>query len=201
MNYELVFQKIIADPRYAEGITYGKPRKGHQEGVVRAHLAELDSNLRRIWDMLAFDELWKLSILIHTHDTFKKWSARDVPIDQLNSHASLARNFLAEFLTEGNPEHQDLLAMVQWHDENFALWKQMKKTGDYDHERLLKRVVEGIHDIELFLMFTLIDGHTQSKMALADQEKPEKIRWFYEQVASYRGTMPRFEMAMEMFGL
>ena len=30
MNYELVFQKIIADPRYAEGITYGKPRKGHK---------------------------------------------------------------------------------------------------------------------------------------------------------------------------
>ncbi len=41
-----LLQKILADARYVEGITYGKPRVGHEEGSVANHLADIISRLR-----------------------------------------------------------------------------------------------------------------------------------------------------------
>jgi hypothetical protein len=194
VNYELILRKIQADPRYLEGVEYGKPRKGHQEGTIKAHIADLEANLDRLSDVVTPEEYWKLKILIHTHDTMKKFAVSNSPIDDINSHASLATEFLREFV-----EDTDLLAMVQWHDENFALWKQMKFKGKYNQDRLFKRVMF-IKDIELFLIFTLLDGFTPSKMALADKEKPEKIRWFVQEVSQYR-ELPRMEMVLGLFNL
>jgi hypothetical protein len=185
---------IIQHPKYLEGITYGKPRKGHQEGTVSKHIVELEQNLLRVQPLVSSEEFWKLRILIHTHDSLKYCSSRDCAIDDHNSHASLAKEFLAGFIQD-----EDLLSMVQWHDENFALWKQARKKGEFDRERLQSRVL-AIKDIELFLIFTIIDGFTASKMGLADKEKPEKLRWFVDQVNASR-PVQRAYRALEAFGL
>lgn len=199
VNYELILRKIQDDPLYIEGIKYGKPRKGHAEGTIQAHIADLEVNLDRLSDTVTAEEYWKLKVLIHTHDTMKKWAVRNSPIDDFNSHSSLAKAFLEKFLDRMVWQNEDLLNMVQWHDENFALWKQLKNKGKYDKQRFFERVL-AIKDMELFLIFTLIDGFTPSKMALAEQEKPEKIRWFVEEVRYYR-ELPRMELILGIFDL
>jgi hypothetical protein len=190
------FYAITRHPKYQEGITYGKPRRGHQEGTVEQHIVELESNLETVFGSgrIFSIDFWKLRILIHVHDAFKLWATRDSSIDDHNSHASLAKAFLAEFTQD-----EDLLAMVQWHDENFALWKQARCKGEYDQERLKSRVL-AIRDIELFLIFTILDGFTASKMSLAAEEEPEKLRWFVNQVNRFR-PVPLAYRVLEVFGI
>lgn len=190
-----ILNSIISDTRYAKGIVYGKPRKGHSEGSISAHIAELEGNLVKIIaknpGLLSVDDVDKLRILIHVHDTFKLWATRDSSIDDPNSHASLAAKFLTEFTDD-----KDLIAMVQWHDENFSLWKQLKRTGKYNEFRLQTRVIDGIEDVDLYGIFTVIDGCTESKLALAGEEKPDKLRWFLDQVNLWKPT-PHAYKALE----
>src|SRR5688500_13914583 len=118
MNYEETYRRIITDPRYQENLDWGKPRKGHPEGSIRAHIKELDQNLASMRSGLTDEDYWKLKILIHVHDTFKPEAHDGVPITDPRSHASLARAFLAEYCDD-----DDLLAMVQLHDVPYALWR------------------------------------------------------------------------------
>src|SRR5262245_64487724 len=92
------------------------------------------------------------------------------PIAAPNSHASLARAFLAEFCDD-----TDMLAMVQYHDEPFALWRQFKLKGRLNEERL-KTLLTSIHDWNLFLAFNIIDGCTQGKHRCS-------LRWLFRLVA------------------
>ena len=50
MDYKSVFQSIIADPDYQKNLDWGKPRGGHPEGTVRAHIEELEQNLEKMKD-------------------------------------------------------------------------------------------------------------------------------------------------------
>jgi len=117
-----------------------------------------------------------VKFLIHVHDTFKGDAAPDSPIASLNSHASLARKFAAEFIDD-----EDLLNMIQLHDVNFALWKQFAVTGSYDQERF-ESLLKTILDWNLFLMFLIIDGNTEAK-------DPAKLIWFLAEVRKYRNVM------------
>lgn len=153
-----IIEKIIADARYQSNIEYGEPRSGHPEGKVKYHIAELEENLERLASHgISEEQYWKLKILIHVHDTFKAESIPDSPILDPNSHASLAKKFASEFI-----EDEDLLNMIQFHDVNFALWKQFAATGAYDVQRF-KNLLETIQDWDLFLMFIIIDGITKGK--------------------------------------
>ncbi len=183
-----IYEKILVDGRYKTGVRYGKPRTGHAEGTVETHLMDLDANLERFANVIELEEYWKLKVLIHTHDTFKYWADRDVAILHPKSHASLARQFLSDLTDD-----QDLLRMVQFHDEGFALWKQFEAKGHYDQQRFEHNVLS-IKDIELFLIFTLIDGYTPGKDHV-------KIRWFANEVAKTRQLSLRFECIMGIFGL
>jgi hypothetical protein len=162
-------EAITADPRYRANLDWGEARPGHPEGTIRAHIAELEQNLEALEPKLSGSEYWKLKLLIHTHDTFKPDAERGVPIAHPRSHASLARAFLAEFCDDA-----DLLAMVQWHDEPFALWRQQKFRGRYDETRFAA-LLEAIRDWNLFLAFNIIDGCTAGKSR-------ESLRWLFEQV-------------------
>jgi len=191
-SWQDIYEEIINDPRYTEGVSYGKPRAGHAEGTVKAHIFDLDRNLDRMRCWMADSEYWRLRVLIHVHDTFKYRAKRDSAIEDPQSHASLARQFLSEFTT-----NEDMLNMVQYHDEGFALWKQQELRGHYNHVRFIN-LINAITDIELFLLFTIIDGYTPSK-------QPDKIRWFIEEV---RKACPdkcpvagRLEVIMREFGI
>ena len=171
-----IVAKIISDPRYQKNIEYGEPRSGHPEGKVKYHIAEMEENLEKLLPYGVSEEQYsKLEFLIHVHDTFKAESITDSPIVSPNSHASLARKFASEFTQD-----EDLLNMIQFHDVNFALWKQFAATGSYDVQRF-ENLLDTINDWDLFLMFIIIDGSTQGK-------DPKKTVWFINEVKKYKNT-------------
>jgi hypothetical protein len=169
-DYRAVFHAIVADPRYQGNLDWGEARPGHPEGSVRAHIAEIERNLEALRSKLSEADYWKLKVLLHTHDSFKRDAEQGVPITHAKSHASLARAFLAEFCDD-----EDLLAMVQYHDEPFALWRQAQAKGSYNAERWAA-LLRAIRDWNLFLAFNIIDGCTEGKSR-------EPLRWLFEQAA------------------
>ena len=170
INYQEIFAAITSDPRYQRNLDWGKVRPGHPEGTIRAHIAELERNLEQLRAKVLETDYWRLKLLVHTHDTFKAEARSGAPIAAPNSHASLARAFLAELCDDA-----DMLAMVQYHDEPFALWRQFKFKGRLNEERLTT-LLASIRDWNLCLAFNIIDGCTQGK-----QRDP--LRWLFRQVA------------------
>jgi hypothetical protein len=77
--------------------------------------------------------------------------------------------FLVDFCDD-----PDMLAVVQYHDEPFALWRQFACRGKVNHERL-NTLLSNIRDWNLFLAFTIVDGCTEGK-------DRDKLRWFFQQV-------------------
>ena len=169
-------QQVIKDTRYQKNIEYGEPRPGHPEGKVKYHIAEMEENLETLRSRgISEEQYWKLKFLIHVHDSFKADAIPNSAILSPNSHASLARKFASEFTNDS-----DLLNIVQYHDVNYALWKQLNAIGSYDAERFLT-LLEIIVDWDLFLIFIILDGSTKGK-------DPEKIRWFINEVKKYKAT-------------
>jgi hypothetical protein len=171
IDYQAAFQNLIQDPRYLANLDWGKPRHGHPEGTVRAHIAELEANLEALRPRLVGDEYWKLKLLIHAHDSFKAEAESGVAITNPRSHASLARSFLATHCPD-----PDLLTMVQYHDEPYALYRQSKSRGHYDSTRF-QELLEAICDWNVFMAFSIIDGCTAGK-----SRKP--LLWLFNEVSS-----------------
>jgi hypothetical protein len=162
-DYRKTFEAVTNDPRYQTNIGWGEPRTGHPEGSIRSHIAELEQNIDALQGRAALRtkltdaEVWKLKLLVHTHDLFKGEAEPDVAIIDPRSHASLARKFLAEFCDD-----PDLLVMVQYHDEPFALYKKFEAKGKYNHKRFAA-LLNKIQDWDLFLAFNIVDGCTRGK--------------------------------------
>jgi len=172
-----IVEKVTADPRYKKNVEYGEPRLGHPEGKVKSHISELEINLEKLKPRLPKPEYyWKLKFLIHVHDTFKAESSRDVPILDPNSHASLAKSYAEEFIND-----RDLLNMMQFHDQNYALWKQFESNGNYSKQDF-KNLLDTIKDWDLFLIFNIIDGNTSGK-------EHSKLVWFIDEVKKHKKTI------------
>jgi|SRR6516164_9578284 len=129
VNYQKAFQAVVTDPQYLANLDWGKPREGHSEGTVRAHIRGIERN-----------------------------------------HASLARELLSRYCND-----EDLLMMVQYHDEPFALYRQYETRGKYNQDRLAN-LLNSISDWNLFLAFNIIDGCTSSKSR-------EPLYWLFREVA------------------
>jgi len=170
IDYLGAFGALTTDPGYLANLDWGEARPGHPEGSVRAHIAEIEPNLDALRSKLTDEDFWKLKLLIHTHDSFKGESQPGVPITDPKSHASLARTFLATHC-----EDADLQAMVQYHDEPFALYRQFESKGKYNQDRF-NSLLKAIHDWNLFLAFNIIDGCTVGKSR-------EPLQWFFREVA------------------
>ncbi|HEX2989951.1 MAG TPA: hypothetical protein VHO49_04690 [Anaerolineales bacterium] len=173
---QAIVTRILADPAYQKNIEYGLPRPGHPEGKVRLHIADLEANLERLRQRgISEEEYWKLKLLIHVHDTFKAEAKKDVPILHPRSHATLARQFAARFTDD-----EDLLNMIQYHDQNYSLWLDYLRTGSLDRTTF-QTLLDTIQDWDLFLMFTIIDGRTAGK-------DKNKLGWFIEEVRKHKPT-------------
>lgn len=171
INWEEIRSRIVRDERYQRNIQYGKPRRGHEEGTVAAHIEELTNNLEYLNHKLSLptELYWQLNVLIHVHDSFKAEAKRDSAILDPQSHASLARAFLAEFTND-----EDMLNIVQFHDLGYAVYRKLKQTGKLDEEKL-EHGLQQIKDKDLLLLFSIIDSCTASKGR-------EMITWFVEEV-------------------
>jgi hypothetical protein len=176
-NYKKLIEKIIADPRYQENIEYGEPRSGHPEGRLKYHIAELEGSLEALKARgISAEQYWKLKFMIHVHDLFKREALSNVRILDPQSHASLAKQYAGKFIDDA-----DLLNMIQFHDENYALWNQFRAGGVYDVERF-EKLLKTIQDWDLFLMFLIIDGSTKGK-------ERSSLRWFMDKVGKYKETI------------
>ena len=171
-----IVEQILKDPRYLENIERGVPRAGHPEGSVKNHIRELEQNLEDLRSRGINEyQYWRLQFLIHVHDSFKKEAVPDVAILDPRSHATLAREYASQFTSD-----IDLLNMIQFHDENYALWKQYHATGSYDGQRF-EKLLGAITDWDLFLMFLIIDGNTKGK-------ERSKLIWFIREVRKHKET-------------
>jgi len=172
-DWKAIFEKIISDPRYQANIQYGKPRRGHAEGSVSAHIRDLDRNLEDLVGRglvsAGNPTYWKLKVLIHVHDTFKAEAKDDSPILDPKSHASLACDYLGGFTQDA-----DMLRITQFHDIGFAVYQKLQATGRFDETKLMTGL-EGISNMDLFLLFAIIDACTPSKGR-------RMIRWLVEEV-------------------
>jgi hypothetical protein len=176
-NYRNLIEKVIADSRYQENIEYGEPRSGHPEGKLKYHIAELEGNLKALQAHgISEEQYWKLKFMIHIHDMFKKEALPDVRILDPQSHASLAKGYAGQLIDDA-----DVLNMIQFHDENYALWHQFRVKGAYDVGRF-EKLLKTIQDWELFLMFLILDGSTTGK-----DRSP--LKWFISEVKKYKETV------------
>ncbi len=160
-----ILNDVRADERYLANLQWGRPRSGHPEGTIAAHVAELEANAERLRDRLSPEQFERIRVLVHVHDTFKPDAESGVAIEAPNSHASLARGFLAEFTDD-----EELLAMAQWHDLPYALWRKSRRSGELD-ERRFAILTESIVDWHAFVAFLIVDGCTAGKSR-------EPLEWF-----------------------
>lgn len=169
IDYESLFNTIVSDPRYLNNLDWGHAREGHPEGSIRAHIIELEQNLEILQPKFSDEDVWKLRILIHTHDTFKAQAEVGVAIEHPRSHASLARAFLAGFCADA-----DLLAMTQHHDVPFAMFRQVQTKGSCNRARF-DALLAAIGDWSLFQAFLIIDGCTEGKGGAS-------LAWFFGEI-------------------
>ena len=169
-------EKVKADPRYQKNIEYGEPRPGHPEGKLKFHIADLESNLECLRERgISDEEYWKLKFMIHIHDICKPEAQDNIPTLHPLNHATLAKESASKFTNDS-----DLLNIIQYHDENYELWKEYSQTNQYSSDRF-QNLLETIENWDLFLMFIIIDGCTKGKYYA-------KLGWFINEVKKYRTT-------------
>ena len=161
-------RRLIADRELRNGLAWGKPRSGHPEGSVGAHVADLLETVER-WGETGTRRA-ELRFLAIVHDSMKYRVREWLPKVGENHHAMRARRFAERYMTD-----ERLLATIEQHDRPYALWRKMKRTRRAD-ERGMERMLERIPDRELFVRFVELDGSTEGK-------KPEPVDWLKGELA------------------
>lgn len=171
-----IVEFIKLSSEYQKNIEYGTPRPGHPEGKLKFHIADLEANLEKLKNKgITHEQYWKLQFLIHVHDLFKIEELEGSPPFHTFHHATLAKKFASRFTDD-----EDLLSMIQFHDENYYLWLEFKKNGKVDKARF-DNLLKSIKDWNLFLLFVIIDGCTKGK-------DYRKLEWFINEVKKHRAT-------------
>jgi len=167
---------VKADPCYQKNIEYEPPRDGHPEGKIKFHIADLEANLEILAERnIAEADYWNLKFIIHVHDLFKSEAQRGTPALHPKNHASLAKAYASQFTND-----TEILNIIQFHDENYKLWRDYLQTGSYDKDQF-QRLLDTIQNWDIFLMFIIIDGCTEGK-DLA------KLSWFIDEIRKHKET-------------
>jgi hypothetical protein len=160
-------RRIAADPAWRRGVEWGTARRGHPEGAVKHHIADVLENVER--EATSPDERRRLRLAALVHDTFKyrapEGSAR---VGSDGHHGTHAARFLERFVDDGQ-----LVEVVRWHDEAFAAWLVLTNRGDRrraeQRARALVRRLGGT--LPLYLRFFRADNATGGK-------SPRSVAWF-----------------------
>ena len=165
---------VVEDPEIRRGLAWGRPRKGHPEGSVGRHVADL---LERIESSDAPGELRaQLRLVAVVHDALKFRVMDRLPHVGPNHHGARARKVVERYTDD-----ESLLTTVELHDRPYGIWRRMRRTGNPQASRL-DRLVKRIVDPALFLRFVELDGSTEGK-------DPEPVRWFRHEL-QLRGRDP-----------
>lgn len=181
-------RSLDREPRLVEGLAWGRPRKGHPEGAVANHVADLletidawgETNGAQPAEPAAAatagtrrDDLRFIALV---HDAFKHAVSPLRPKSGENHHAMRARRFAEEYTDE-----ERVLTTIELHDRPYGLWRKRRWTaGVPDHK--VDAMLARIPDLALFLRFVELDGSTEGKT-------PEPIEWLREEI-SRRGLTP-----------
>jgi len=153
---------VSEDPVLQEGLAWGQPRRGHPEGSVGAHVADLLRTIERWGETGKRRE--ELRFLALVHDALKNKVQNWRPKTGENHHAMRARRFAERYV-----EDERLLSTIEQHDRPYNLWRRFRRTGRLDHHAI-SEMLKRIPDIDLFVRFVELDGSTEGK-------NHEPIRW------------------------
>jgi hypothetical protein len=160
-------RRIAAEPEWQEGIEWGEARRGHPEGAVKHHIADVLENVER--EAASPDERRRLRLAALVHDTFKYQAAEgSARVGSDDHHGSHAARFLERFVDD-----EELTAVVRWHDEAFAAWLGTVKRGDAQRaEARARTLVDRLGSaLPLDLRFFRADNATAGK-------SPRAVEWF-----------------------
>ena len=161
-------EAICADADFIVGASYGKPRNGHPEGAVIYHIEEVLGNIDKFYkDDEDYDELRLIAIL---HDTFKNKVNQNLPKSGENHHGMIARRFAEKF-----PIHQDVLTVIQYHDDAYNAWSAGGRHNDwYKAKKRATNLINALqveYCLELYVKFYQCDNATGDK-------SQENYEWF-----------------------
>ncbi len=168
-------ERIAKDKVWIEGVLWGVPRKGHPEGKVVLHIKEVLDNI----DKLRIDEKTrrKLRIIALIHDTLKYKSDTDKSIHVENKHAVFARRFAEKYTKD-----EDILKIIELHDEAYFSWKLGKYKNNWiaARERAIKLIKNLSNKLQLYLYFYECDNKTGNKTQ-------DSFEWFKKLVEECAG--------------
>ena len=160
-------ERTIANDRdWQRGADWGTPRRGHPEGMVKEHIADVLANIDRLAETP--DERRRLRLAALVHDSFKyKAPEGSAPVGNPRHHGSLAAEFLARFVKD-----RELVEIVRWHDEAFAAALAYRHGRKQRAEQRVKALVKRLGPaLALYATFFRADNATGDK----DQSA---VRWF-----------------------
>ena len=167
-------RRVASDPELIAGLAWGRPRAGHPEGTVGAHVADLLQSIDQCGE--TGQRRQDLRFMALVHDSFKYRVHEWLPKRGWNHHAERARRFAERFTDD-----ERVLAAIQNHDRPYNLWRKLQRTGKLDEGRF-GAMLRSIEDPDLFLRFVELDGGTEGK-------NPEPLAWFQEELRR-RGIIP-----------
>jgi hypothetical protein len=153
------------------GWAWGRPRRGHPEGQVGNHVADL---LRTIdeWGETGSRRA-ELRVLALVHDALKVEVDHSRSRTGANHHAMRARRLAERYIDD-----ERVLDAIELHDAPYAIWKRVRR-GETDGELALDRLIARISDHDLFTRFVELDGSTEGK-------DPEPTLWFKRELRKRR---------------
>ncbi|HVM16810.1 MAG TPA: hypothetical protein VM290_04470 [Gaiellaceae bacterium] len=164
---------IAADGAWREGVEWGSARRGHPEGAVKHHVADVLANVDR--EATSSEERRRLRLAALVHDAFKyrapEGSAR---VGSPGHHGSLAAEFLA-----GHVDDDGLVEVVRWHDEAFAAWLTARRDRARGAERARALAARLGDALPLYVRFFRADNATEGK-------SPGSVAWFERAVGTPR---------------
>ena len=164
-----VERALARDPVMLAGWAWGAPRRGHPEGSVGRHVADLLEQLER-WGETGVRRT-ELRFVSLVHDSLKfavsSWLLR---VGE-NHHAMRARRFAEAYTSD-----ERLLVTIELHDRPYYLWRT-KWILRRSERRGLDVLERRVRDVELFVRFIELDGSTEGK-------NPEPIEWFKQQLVA-----------------
>jgi hypothetical protein len=166
---------LAGDPVLREGLAWGRPRRGHPEGSVGAHVADLLETIDRWGETGTRREELRFLALVHDSLKYKVQNWR--PKTGENHHATRARRFAERYTDD-----ERLLATIQEHDRPYNLWRKGRRRGRPE-EHAISEMIDRIPDKDLFLRFVELDGSTEGK-------SDEPLRWLVSHLAQRGASRP-----------
>ena len=160
-------EALSRDAVLLRGLAWGKPRRGHPEGSVGAHVAGLLETIER-WGEAGARRA-ELRFIALVHDSLKFRVDERLPKLGENHHAMRARRFAERYTQD-----ERLLATIELHDRPYALWRRLRRRGRLD-AGAVDGMLARIPDVNLFARFVELDGSTEGK-------HPAPLDWWREQL-------------------